>query len=51
MTDLLTELISALKAAEPYVAGAYECAFPDWIENEQVLTQVREAISKAEEAK
>lgn len=47
MANLIDELLEALQAAEPYVARAYECAFPDEIENRYVLNQVREAIKKA----
>lgn len=43
------ELLRALRDAEPYIAFAYECAFPDAIENAEVLHSVRSAIAKATE--
>lgn len=42
------ELLTALKEALPYVEGAYECAFPNVIENDAVVKQIKAAIDKAE---
>lgn len=40
----IDESRDALKDAERYVAGAYECAFPDEVENEQVLLNIRRLL-------
>jgi hypothetical protein len=42
------ELYEALKKARLYVVGAYECAFPDQQENDEVLEEIDAAIKKAE---
>jgi hypothetical protein len=41
-------LYEALLEAAPYVAGAYECAFPDEHENARVYEAALVAITKAE---
>jgi hypothetical protein len=41
-------LYEALLEAAPYVAGAYECAFPDEHENGRVYEAALVAITKAE---
>ena len=38
------ELIAVLKAARVYVECAYECAFPDEVENDRILAQIDEAL-------
>jgi hypothetical protein len=48
LEKLNAEMLEALKAAMPYVRGAYECAFPDQEENDEVLEMVNDAIRKAE---
>ena len=40
------DLLEALTAAREYVAGAYECAFPDDYVNAAVLAQIDAAIAK-----
>lgn len=42
------DLLDALRLALPYIEKAYECSFPDYIENDYVLDTVRAAIAKAE---
>lgn len=44
------EMLQALKDARRYVAGAYECAFPDSDENAAVLTAIDVLIAEAEGA-
>ena len=44
-------LLSALEDALPYVQRAYECAFPDEWENENVASSAKEAIEKAKTIK
>jgi hypothetical protein len=41
-------LVEALKDAVPYIAGSYECAFPDEPENERVLQQAKAALAQLE---
>jgi hypothetical protein len=41
-------LVEALKDAVPYIAGSYECAFPDEPENERVLQQAKAALAMLE---
>jgi hypothetical protein len=45
--ERLNELVEALEAALPYVKGAYECAFPDEDENEEVISAAESALKKA----
>ncbi len=37
-------LVAALKASRAYVAGAYECAFPDADKNEKILRDIDAAL-------
>lgn len=41
-------LAAALKDAIPYVEGAYECAFPDQWENEEILQECKDAVALVE---
>jgi hypothetical protein len=41
------DLLEALRLALPYIEGAYECAFPDSDENNNVLEAAKAAIAKA----
>jgi hypothetical protein len=41
------DLLEALRLALPYIEGAYECAFPDSDENNNVLEAAKSAIAKA----
>lgn len=40
-------LVEALRASRRYVVGAYECAFPDAMENEQILSEIDDALRAA----
>jgi hypothetical protein len=40
----VADLIDAAQKARPYVAGAYECAFPDGDENSRVLADLDAAL-------
>ena len=47
----LSDALDALRLARPYVVRAYECAFPDEMENQFVLKMVDAAMQSAGEQK
>jgi hypothetical protein len=45
-TEKTADIVQTLKLAKPYVDGAYECAFPNEHENEEVRESVNNILER-----